>query len=59
VYGGAGVALAFASDGSVAPAVLLVLGAENAPLGRRGAFLEVGVGRGVRVAAGMRWRVRR
>jgi hypothetical protein len=55
VYGGGGVALA-ASDGRTRPFILLVLGAENAPAGRRGTFIEVGVGGGVRLAVGMRWR---
>jgi len=59
VYGGAGVALALSGDGRAYPAVQLVLGAENAPASRRGSFVEIGVGRGVRVAAGMRWRSRR
>lgn len=58
VYGGAGLALFFANDGRVHPAVQLVVGAENAPAGARGTFIEVGVGRGARVALGMRWRKR-
>lgn len=58
VYGGAGLALSFAGDGRVHPALQLVFGAENAPAAGRGAFIEVGVGRGARVALGMRWRKR-
>lgn len=58
VYGGAGLALAFTNDGRVRPAVQLVIGAENAPATPRGTFVEVGVGRGVRLAAGYKWRKR-
>lgn len=58
VYAGAGLALAFTNDGRVRPAVQLVLGAEHAPAAPRGTFVEVGVGRGVRLAAGYRWRKR-
>lgn len=58
VYGGAGLALAFTNDGRVRPAVQLVIGAENAPATPRGTFVEIGVGRGVRLAAGYKWRKR-
>jgi len=55
VYGGGGLSLAVAR-GSATPYLLLVLGVEHAPGGPRGAFAEVGVGGGVRVAVGYRWR---
>lgn len=58
VYGGGGLAVAVQADGAARPAILLVFGAENAPAGRRGTFIEVGVGGGARVALGMRWRKR-
>ncbi|MGD8727746.1 MAG: hypothetical protein PVH40_08880 [Gemmatimonadales bacterium] len=56
-YAGGGVALAATSD-EVFEYVLLVIGLETAPGGRRGWFAEVGIGGGVRVAAGyrIRWR---
>ncbi len=57
VYGGAGLSL-LAGDGRVSPYVLLVLGTEHAPGGGGGTFVEVGVGGGVRVSAGYRWRKR-
>jgi hypothetical protein len=55
VYGGGGLTAAVRRD-RVAPYLLLVLGVEGAPGGGGGLFLEVGVGGGVRVAAGYRWR---
>ncbi|MDP3773943.1 MAG: hypothetical protein Q8Q85_06710 [Gemmatimonadales bacterium] len=55
VYAGGGVSVAL-SGGRARPYVLLVVGAENAPAGRRGTFIEAGVGGGIRLAAGMRWR---
>lgn len=57
VYGGAGVSV-LAGDGRVTPYVMLVLGTERAPGSGGGTFLEVGVGGGVRVSAGWRWRKR-
>lgn len=57
VYGGAGMSL-LAGGGRVTPYVMLVLGAEHAPGRGGGTFVEVGVGGGVRVAAGYRWRKR-
>lgn len=57
VYGGAGIS-ALAGNGRVTPYALIVLGAENAPGGEGGSFVEVGVGGGVRVAVGYRWRKR-
>ena len=54
-YAGAGAALLARqarSDGYLA----LVLGAESRPAAKRGWFLEVGVGGGVRAAAGIRLR---
>ena len=55
VYAGGGVALG-ASNGRARPYLLLVIGAENAPAGRRGTFIEAGIGGGARIALGMRWR---
>jgi hypothetical protein len=55
VYGGGGLSLA-AERGHATPYLLLVLGVEHAPGGPRGSFAEVGVGGGVRVAVGYRWR---
>ncbi len=57
IYGGGGLSLA-ARQGHATPYLLLVLGIEHAPGGPRGAFAEVGVGGGVRVAIGYRWRKR-
>jgi len=57
VYGGAGIS-ALAGNGRLTPYVLVVLGAENAPGGNGGSFVELGVGGGVRVAFGYRWRKR-
>jgi hypothetical protein len=57
VYGGAGIST-LAGNGRVTPYVLVVLGAENAPGGNGGSFVEVGVGGGVRFAFGYRWRKR-
>ncbi len=56
VYGGGGLALAIDHDGTVRPALEVVLGAESAPWSPRSTFIEAGFGRGVRVALGMRWR---
>jgi hypothetical protein len=56
IYGGGGLAVLLDEHGRLHPYVQLVLGAENAPGGRRGTFLEVGVGGGARLAIGMRWR---
>jgi hypothetical protein len=55
IYGGGGLTAAVAG-GRVTPYALLVLGAENAPGGAGGSFIEVGVGGGVRLAIGYRWR---
>jgi len=57
VYGGAGVS-ALAERSRVTPYVLIVLGAEQDPGGTGGAFVEIGVGGGVRAEAGYRWRKR-
>lgn len=54
VYGGGGVA-GIAGAGEQGFLVLL-LGIEHAPGGRAGWFVEGGLGGGVRVAAGYRWR---
>ncbi len=54
VYGLAGVAgVVGANDAGV---LVLGLGVEAAPAGRSGWYLEAGVGGGVRIAAGWRWR---
>jgi len=55
IYGGGGLTAAVAG-GRVTPYALLVLGAENAPGGAGGSFVELGVGGGVRLAIGYRWR---
>lgn len=55
VYTGGGVAVAV-SEGRARPFLMLVVGVENSPAGRRGTFIEVGVGGGLRAAIGMRWR---
>jgi hypothetical protein len=57
VYGGGGLT-AQVAGGRVTPYVLLVVGAENAPGGAGGSFVELGVGGGVRFAVGYRWRKR-
>lgn len=57
VYGGGGLT-AQVAGGGVTPYVLLVVGAENAPGGVGGSFVELGVGGGVRFAVGYRWRKR-
>ena len=57
VYGGAGMSV-LAGGGGVTPFVLLVLGVEHAPGSGGGSFMEIGVGGGVRVAVGYRWRKR-
>jgi hypothetical protein len=57
VYAGGGLAVSL-SGGEIRPFALLVVGAEHAPGGSRGAFIELGVGGGVRLAIGMRWRRR-
>lgn len=55
IYGGGGLTAAVAG-GRVTPYALLVLGAEQNPGGTGGSFIEVGVGGGVRLAIGYRWR---
>jgi hypothetical protein len=56
-YAGGGVAVAATADG-LSEYLLIVIGVETAPGGRRGWFAEVGLGGGVRVSAGfrVRWR---
>jgi hypothetical protein len=54
IYGGGGLSLAM-GEGRANGYVMLVLGAENAPGGRGGSFVEIGVGGGVRLAIGYRW----
>jgi hypothetical protein len=55
IYGGGGLT-AWVAGGRVTPYALLVLGAEKAPGGAGGSFIEIGVGGGVRLAIGYRWR---
>ena len=55
LYGGGGLSVAV-RRGRLVPYVLLEVGLENAPGGRGGSFLELGVGGGLRVAIGYRWR---
>jgi hypothetical protein len=55
VYGGGGLSAAV-RGGRLTPYALLVLGVETAPGGGGGSFAEIGVGGGVRVAIGYRWR---
>ena len=55
VYGGGGVAVA-ATAGRTRTYLMLVIGVENAPAGGRGTFIEAGVGGGIRLSVGMRWR---
>lgn len=55
VYGGGGLSVAV-RGGRLTPYALLVLGAEHAPGGGGGSFVELGVGGGVRLAIGYRWR---
>lgn len=58
IYGGAGLALQLTNRGALEPGVQLVVGVEGAPASRRSGYIELGVGRGARVAIGMRWRKR-
>jgi hypothetical protein len=55
IYGGGGLT-ASAAGSRVTPYALLVLGAERNPGGAGGSFIELGVGGGVRLAVGYRWR---
>jgi hypothetical protein len=55
IYGGGGLTAAVAGS-RVTPYALLVLGAEKNPGGTGGSFIEIGVGGGVRLAIGYRWR---
>ncbi len=55
LYGGGGLS-AELEGGHVTPYLLLILGAESAPGGKGGPFVELGVGGGARVAIGYRWR---
>jgi hypothetical protein len=57
IYGGGGLT-ALVARGRFTPYVLLVVGAEGAPGGTGGSFVEVGLGGGVRLAVGYRWRKR-
>lgn len=55
-YGGGGLALSLFAGEDPRPFVQAVLGVEQAPGAAGGAFMEVGIGGGVRLAAGWRWR---
>jgi hypothetical protein len=56
VYLGGGLAASAAGDGKLRPFAVVLIGAEHAPGGRRGSFVEIGLGGGLRAALGMRWR---
>ena len=58
LYAGGGIAVAIDHDGTLRPALELLVGVETGPQRPRGAFIEAGVGRGARVALGWRWRKR-
>ena len=55
IYGGGGLTAVVAGR-RVTPFALLVFGAERNPGGAGGSFIEIGVGGGVRLAIGYRWR---
>lgn len=59
VYGGGGLVLASGEGGRLRARLQLTIGAESGPAARRGTFVEVGVGGGARLAAGVRLRTRR
>jgi hypothetical protein len=59
LYAGGGLALATREGGRPVARLQLALGAESAPALSRSWFVEAGVGGGVRLAAGLRWRARR
>jgi hypothetical protein len=56
VYGGAGLGYQAAVGGRGAAFMSARIGVERAPGGRFGWYLEAGVGGGVRLAGGVRWR---
>jgi hypothetical protein len=58
VYGGGGLAVTAVEGDEVRPFVQVVLGVESEPASPQGGFVELGIGGGVRVAAGVRWRKR-
>lgn len=58
LYGGGGLAVTVLPDGDVRPYVQLVLGVESEPASPQGGYVEVGIGGGARVAAGVRFRKR-
>ena len=58
VYGGGGIAAGIVRGDRARAWLQLTLGAETAPAGSHGWFVEAGVGGGVRVATGLRWRTR-
>jgi hypothetical protein len=55
-YAGGGASITF-TDVESSEYILLLLGVESSPGGRRGWFLEVGLAGGLRLAAGLRWRL--
>ncbi len=56
-YAGGGATITF-SDVESSEYILLVAGVESSPGGRRGWFVEVGLAGGLRLAAGLRLRLR-
>jgi len=55
-YAGGGATVTFTGAES-SEYILLVAGVESGPGGRRGWFVEVGMAGGLRLAAGLRWRL--
>lgn len=55
-YAGGGASITF-TDLESSEYILIVLGVESSPGGRRGWFAEVGLAGGLRLAAGVRWRL--
>jgi hypothetical protein len=54
-YAGGGATVTF-TDAESSEVILLVVGVESRPGGRRGWFVEAGLAGGLRLAAGLRWR---
>ena len=56
IYGGGGLAVSVIEQQQLRPWVLVVVGGETSPAARHGLFVELGLGGGARLAAGVRWR---